>query len=299
MKQNFIKYFTLIIALYSLLSCSKDDNNFTNAGFLAISDTSFEAILIAEGIDSDGVVNQQLLKSDAETVIELNLNTFDFGKIQNLKGIEGFRNLKKLIANQHNINKINLSSNRLLETLYLAGNNLSNIDVTKNINLEEIDLSANELIEMVGLSKLVKLKDLDLSFNFLEEVTVSNATLEVLHLSNNDLTSLDTSSAPNLKNLLLTTNKIQHLELLSNKKLETLLVSDNQLQSINLIENNNLTHLYMSSNQLSSLDISNNISIIDLKVDRNPSLNCIKIANGQDIQSKSLSYYQELNVFCN
>lgn len=299
MNQKFIKYATLILALFTLLSCSKDDDNFTNNVFLAIPDASFEAILITQGIDSDGVVNQQLLKSDAETVIELNLNTSGFGEIHNLTGLQGFVSLKKLIVNQHNINEINLSSNTLLETLYLAGNNLSNIDVTENINLEVIDLSANELTEVIGLSKLIKLKELDLSFNYLDEITVSNASLEVLHLSNNDLTSLDIGAVPNLKNLLLTSNKIQHLELLSNKKLETLLASDNQLESINLSKNNNLTHLYITSNQLNSLDISNNVNIVDLKVDRNPSLNCIKIANGQDIQNKSLSDYQELNVLCN
>jgi len=300
MKQNFNKYFTLILAICTFLSCSRDDDNsIANDSFLAIPDASFEAILIAQGIDSDGIVNQQLLKSDAETVTELNLNKFDFGKIHNVKGIHGFVSLTKLIVNQHNINEINLSANTLLETVFLAGNSLSTIDISKNINIETLDLTANELTEMVGLPKLNKLKDLDLSFNYLDEITVSNASLEVLHISNNDLTSLDLSSVPNLKNLLLTSNKIHHLELLSNKKLETLLVSDNQLENINLSKNNNLTHLYITSNQLNSLDISNNFNIIDLKVDRNPSLNCIKIANGQDIQNKSLSDYQELNVLCN
>lgn len=300
MKQNFNKYFTLILAIFTFLSCSRDDDNsIANASFLAIPDASFEAILIAQGIDSDGIVNQQLLKSDAETVTELNLNTFDFGKIHNVKGIQGFVSLKKLIINQHNIIEIDLSANTFLETVFLAGNSLSTIDISKNINIETLDLTANELTEMVGLPKLNKLKDLNLSFNYLDEITVSNASLEVLHISNNDLTSLDLSSVPNLKNLLLTSNKIHHLELLSNKKLETLLVSDNQLENINLSKNNNLSHLYITSNQLNSLDISNNFNIIDLKVDRNPSLNCIKIANGQDIQNKSLSDYQELNVLCN
>lgn len=298
MKQKFIKYSILILAICTFLSCSNDDDDFANRNILTIPDASLEAILIAQGIDSDGVINQQLLKSDAETVTELDISTFDYGSIKSLSGIEGFTNLKKLIANQHNINEINLSTNTLLETVFLSGNNLSSIDISKNINLETLDLSANELTEVVGLSKLNKLKDLDVSFNYLDEITVSNASLEVLHISNNDLTSLDLSSVPNLKNLLLTSNKIQHLELLSNKKLETLLVSDNLLQSINITENQNLTHFYITSNQLNTLDISNNMNIVDLKVDRNPSLNCIKIANGQDIQNKSLSNYQELNTIC-
>ncbi len=299
MTQKFTNYITLILALSCLLSCSSDDNiTDGNTKFLKILDASFEAILISLEIDSDGVINQQMLRSDAEMITELDLSTFNHGLINNLSGIEGFINLKKLNVNQHNIDQLDLSSNILLDVVYLAGNNLSHIDLNKNINLEVIDLSANELTEVIGISRLLKLKELDLSFNFLEEFTVSNTSLEILHLSNNDLTSINIKEAVNIVNLLLTTNKINSLDVASNQKLRTLLLSDNLLQSINLSKNNNLTHLYITSNHLNSLDVSNNLSIIDLKVDRNPNLRCIKVANGQDIQSKSLSNYQELNAFC-
>lgn len=136
---------SLIIILF--VSCSKDNYMDTISDkFLSIPDTSFEKILIAKGIDSDGVVNQQMLKSDAETVLELDLGILEYGAIHDISGIEGFTSLKRLYANQHNIEQIDLSANILLEEIYLAGNNLSSINVSKNTNLVLLDLIATESV---------------------------------------------------------------------------------------------------------------------------------------------------------
>jgi len=282
-------------------SCSGDDDTkdiFSNT-YLRIPDASFEKLLIAKGIDTDGVVNKQMLKSDAEVVKELNLENLEYGAISDLSGIEGFTNLKRLVANQHNIEQIDLGNNILLEEIYLAGNYLSSIDVSKNTNTILLDLTANQLTTITGLSKLKKLENLNLSFNYIEELTMDNTSLEILHISNNDLIFLDITAAINITNVLLTTNKLITLDISSNKKLQTLLVSDNQLQSIDLSENKSLTHLHLFSNMLTNLDIGNNQNLIELKVDRNPGLSCIQIASGQNIPTVSLSNNQELNVLCN
>ncbi|MEP4599052.1 MAG: hypothetical protein ABJZ92_22795, partial [Cyclobacteriaceae bacterium] len=63
--------------------------------------------------------------------------------------------------------------------------------------------------------------------------------------------------------------------------------------------NTSLTHLYSSSNLLASLDVSNNQKLIDLRVDRNPNLTCIKILSGQEVPTVSISDYQELSATCN
>jgi len=300
MKNNIKLLYTTTLTIILFFSCSRDDsmNTFPNT-YLRIPDASFEAILIAKGIDSDGLINKQILKSDAEDVQDLDLGTLEYGTIDDLSGIEGFSSLKRLNANQHDIVQVDLKANILLEEIYLAGNYLSSIDVSKNTNIALLDLSANQLTTIIGLSELIKLKDLDLSFNYFEELSIDNESLEILHFSNNDLISLDISAAVNITNVLLTTNKLNALDIPSNKKLQTLLVSDNQLQSVNLGENISLTHLYITSNLLTGLDVSNNQNLIDLKVERNPSLSCIKIANGQNIPTISLSNHQELNVLCN
>jgi Leucine-rich repeat (LRR) protein len=267
--------------------------------YLNIPDENFEALLIEKGIDSDGIINQQMLKSDAQEITNLDLSNLEYGVIHDLTGIEGFTSLRKLIAAQHDIAQIDVSNNINLDTLNLAGNNLSSIDLSANSKLVLLDLTANQLNSITGLSELSELKDLDLSWNYFDNFSISCESLEVLHMSNNDLNVLDISAVPHLKNLLLTSNKLQSLEVLSNIKLETLLVSDNELHTINLSANQNLTHLYITSNLLINLDVSSNLNLIDLKVDRNPNLPCIKILDGQNIPLISISDHQELNTNCN
>jgi protein phosphatase 1 regulatory subunit 7 len=93
--------------------------------------------------------------------------------------------------------------------------------------------------------------------------------------------------------------KITTVDFSSNILLETLVISGNKLQNINLENNTSLTHLYSSSNLLKTLDVSNNHELIDMRVDRNPDLSCIKIESRQKIPTISLSDYQELNAVCN
>ena len=287
-----------IIASIFVVSCDKSSDPIQD-DYLSIPDNSFETILINNGIDSDGVVNQQLLKSDAKEIATLDLSILSYGKINDLTGIEGFVNLKKLAVTQHNIEQINLSANTKLDTLYLGGNHLSSIDVSKNTNLIFLDVQSNELTSITGLSEAAKLKDLDLSWNYLQAFSIHNESLEILHLRNNDLESININGTVNLKNILLTTNQLTTIDLSTNVLLETLLISDNNLRHANLEHNSNLSHLYISSNSLISFDVSNNHKLIDLRIDRNPDLSCIKIGNGQNIPNLSISEYQQLNNICN
>ena len=61
--------------------------------FVAIPDPVFEQALIDLNIDSDGTLNQIILRSDAEATSSLNLYHKD---ITNLTGIEAFTNLTYL-----------------------------------------------------------------------------------------------------------------------------------------------------------------------------------------------------------
>jgi hypothetical protein len=190
----------------------------------------------------------------------------------------------------------------LLDTLYLIGNRLSSIDLSSNPNLIFVDIQSNEFSSssaIKGLSNARFLKDLDVSWNYLQDFSIHNESLEVLHMSHNDLVSLDTEGAINLQHVLLTSNQLEMVDFSTNRALETLLISDNKLEHIALENNTGLTHLYGSSNLLTSLDVSNNQELIDLRVDRNPYLTCIKIQSSQEIPTVSISDYQELKDICN
>lgn len=303
MKFNYTKiaYPVVALTLFLIVSCSNDEHpNPINDAYLSIPDPLFETILIEQGIDSDGIINQKMLKADAEEVRLLDLNlSANLGEISDLTGIEGFVNLKLLSAAGQKIENIDLSHNTLLDTVYLTANHISSIDLSHNPNLIFLDLVSNNLSSISGLSSATNLKKLNLSWNYLEELSIHNTSLEVLHISNNELKSIDINGAINLKNILLTTNKLTIVDLSTNTLLETLLISDNKIQNINLAYNSNLTHLYITSNSLTNLDVSNNQKLVDLRVDRNPELTCIKIQNTQDIPTVSKSDYQELNETCN
>lgn len=298
---NNIKITTIVILITSCfaLSCSNDNGDSINDIYLDIPDSHFETILIEQGIDTDGVVNQHMLKSDALKVNLLDLNpSVNFGEIADLTGIEGFINLRSLSVTGQKIKTIDLSFNTKLDTLYLNGNLLTTIDISNNTNLILLDIQSNELSTINGLSKLNKLKNVNLSFNNFEDISIKNESIEVLLISHNLLKSIDTHDAVNLKNVLIILNQLTTVDFSSNTLLETLVISGNKLQNINLENNTRLTHLYSSSNLLTTLDVSKNHELIDMRVDRNPDLTCIKIESGQNIPTISLSDYQELNSLC-
>lgn len=287
-----------------LISCSKDDEipNPKKDIYLSIPDIHFEKKLIEQGIDSDGIVNQLILKTDAEKVKTLDLNLGDkFGDIIDLTGIEGFTNLTFLSAANQKIKAIDLSSNTKLDTIYLLGNELTQIDLSFNTSLIFVDLQSNQFVSnsaIVGLSNLTNLKDLDVSWNYLEEFSIHNKSLEILHISHNDLVSIDTEGASNIQHIFMPSNKLRTVDFSTNTSLETLLIAGNHIEQINLDYNASLTHLYISSNSLTRLDVSNNLELVDLRVNTNPELTCIKIKRSQNPYVMK-SDYQNLNTTCN
>ncbi|WP_111309972.1 hypothetical protein [Confluentibacter sediminis] len=291
----------IVLTLSLIVSCSSNNesSNTINDIYLTIPDVHFETKLLEQGIDSDGILNQQMLKSDAEAVKRLDLNlSSNFGEINDLKGIEGFVNLTLLSAAGQKIKEVDLSFNTKLDTLFLNGNHLTNIDISNNPNLILLDIQSNELSTINGLSKSTNLKKANLSFNNFEEISIENESIEVLLISHNLLKTINTDAALKLKDVLLTLNQLTTVDFSSNTLLETLVISGNKLQNINLEYNTNLTHLYSSSNLLTTLDVTNNQELIDLRVDRNPNLTCIKILSGQEIPTVTVSDYQELNTIC-
>ncbi|WP_067036907.1 hypothetical protein [Allomuricauda sp. CP2A] len=294
-------YAIVALALYFFAACSKsEDTPNPNDTYLRIPDPEFETVLIDQGIDSDGVVNQQMLRTDAQNISHLDLNpSGNFGDISDLTGIEGFVNLTYLFAGGQQLTDIDLSANTKLDTVYLQANYLTSIDLGNNPNLLLVNMESNELESIDGLSNATQLKKIYLSFNYMEELHLDNAALELLHMGQNLLKTIDISGAVNLKNLFMISNDLTAVDLSNNLLLETVLLSDNTLQTVDFAHNSKLTHLYISSNALNSLDVSNNLELVDLRADRNPPLSCIKIASSQEILTVSKSDYQELNTVCN
>ena len=125
--------------------------------------------------------------------------------------------------------------------------------------------SNEKIISSKGLEKLTALKSLDLYYNNLSSIDVSNNTaLTTLYLSNNNLSSIDVSKNTALTYLNLGYNNISSIDVSNNTALTTLYLSNNNLSEIDLSKNTALTRLNLYSNNLSSIDVNNNTALTTL-----------------------------------
>jgi hypothetical protein len=147
-----------------------------------IPDPLFEQPLINLNIDSDGVINGQVLTSDISSVINLNLNGYT---INDITGIEDFESLKFLDLTYCELGFLNgtfgtldLTSNSNLETLIMIGENdgifhlIDVLDLSNNLFISNIDTSGNWFLKEINLqtgstdvSNLNINIDIDLGFN--------------------------------------------------------------------------------------------------------------------------------------
>ena len=141
----------------------------TTAQITYIPDQGFEYALIYFNIDSDGIVNGQVLTSDVENITELYI---DGSSMTDMTGIQDFTSLEKLVVNFTWITELDVSQNLQLKELDCGNNWLTSIDVSQNVLLEvlyignysddmgpfneitEIDLSNNSLIHTVDATGL-------------------------------------------------------------------------------------------------------------------------------------------------
>ena len=148
--------------------------------------------------------------------------------IANLKGIEHFYNLQTLICNDNQLTSVDLTKNVNLSTLNLSNNSLSTIDLSKNKELNTLSLRNNKL-ESLDVTNNVNLQSLHVNNNLLTEINLAaNWMLEYLDINDNKLNTLDLSYA-------------EYLEVnCQNNKLTEISVGD--IERLNC-SNNNLTGL--------------------------------------------------------
>lgn len=165
-------YITLIIILFLGLR--------QNAQTTAIPDAYFEQALISLGIDSDGVINGQVLTSDVNNITELMIsNKF----IDDLTGIEDFVNLEILNCEDNFLTSLDLSQNILLEELYCSNTQFDVPDMW----LTTIDLSNNVVINKIEAMNIYSLQVINLRNG--NNYAISNMDIDF----HNDLTEPDIS----------------------------------------------------------------------------------------------------------
>ncbi len=167
------------------------------AQFTSIPDAFFELYLVNQGIDTDGVINGQVLTSDISDETELVLDGL---QIEDLSGLEDFASLEFLsLAIMPGITSLDISQNGSLGRLSIDGLNLATLDVSHNLDLYRIFLSffadpPLNMLTILDVSNNLFLDHLNISGGFITNIDVSNNTLidylELVHMDDLDTVNL-------------------------------------------------------------------------------------------------------------
>lgn len=173
-------------------------------------------------------------------------------------------------------------------------------------NLESLNF-CNQGVRKIDLSKNLKLKILDCTFNSLNNLDVSyntklteliceriglynlfldrNEKLKKLDCTNNNLSKLNLNKNTELIELTCTSNYIESLNLDNNTKLTSIDCKQNAIKDLNLSKNINLTYLNCSQNKLSNLNLENNPLITKLSISRNGGFKELKLAEDNKLDT--------------
>lgn len=174
--------------------------------------------------------NGKLSEEEAAAVTSLFLNGANNiikDKINSLEGIEYFIGVKSLDC---------------------ANNELTSLELSKNLNLDYLACSYNELTTL-NIKK--------------------NNALSYIYCNNNKLNELDINNKKQLKYLMCSNNQIESLDLQNCAALEELYCYKNQLNNLILGEHKMLTKLYCYDNKLKILDTGNCESVRELLLANN------------------------------
>lgn len=131
--RNLIYFISLIVVSYN-----------TTAQITQIPDPNFEYVLIQKNIDSDGVINGQILTEDALAVTELFITSpspYDGFFIEDLTGLEAFVNIDSLTIISLMLNNgVDVSTLTNLKYFHTNGCMLESIDLSNNTLLEEVHI---------------------------------------------------------------------------------------------------------------------------------------------------------------
>ncbi|TVZ38804.1 Leucine Rich Repeat (LRR) protein [Alteromonadaceae bacterium 2753L.S.0a.02] len=147
---------------------------------MKLSEIEFEDDAFKEAVLATGLEN-------AEEVTEIRARKSSIVKVN---GLEHFPNLRLLDLTRNRLTDIDLSSNPLLEEVYLGNNEIEEIDLSANPNLTHLEIFINDISEL-DLTPLTKLENLYANKNDLTELDLSNNPfIEQIQVSDNELETL-------------------------------------------------------------------------------------------------------------
>ena len=143
-------------------------------------------------------------------------------RLQSVKGIEYFTNLETLFVGGNELTQLDISSLTKLRYLNCTNNQLTSLDVSKNLELTDLHCNGNQLTQL-NISNNLNLIDLNCNNNLLAQLDVSaNGRLKTLYCESNQIKELQLANNPNLWILHCENNLIEQLDLTNNPKVSWL-----------------------------------------------------------------------------
>ncbi|WP_282086774.1 T9SS type A sorting domain-containing protein [Aquimarina algiphila] len=236
----------------------------TYAQYTAIPDPNFETALNAY----DDIAND----NQVPTANIASLTTLDISNsnISDLTGIEDFVSLETLQVHDNNISTINLSTLVNLITFRATRNQLTALDVSNQPALESLIVDGN----------------------LIETLSINSTVLKILQITGNELTTLDTSGFPLLRQLFVGGNDVDSLDLSLNPALDRLECQRTNIVFLDLSMLPNLENVRAFNTNLKFLNVKNgnNTTIQQFEVHNNPDLECIQVDNAADANAGLNNY---------
>ncbi|CAM1348418.1 T9SS type A sorting domain-containing protein [Tenacibaculum halocynthiae] len=259
-------YFLVLVFCYA---------SFLTAQNVSIPDANFKAYLVGNRtINTNGDNEIQVSEAKAHNGLIWCMNK----NISNLTGIEAFTSLTELNCSNNQLTSLDVSKNVALKNLYCDNNKLTSLNVSGATELNRLKCPINKLGSL-DISKNTKLTWLDCNTNQLANLDVSkNTLLEGLSFWRNELTDIDVSKNIAVYFLRCSDNQLTSLDVSKNKALDRLWCNKNYIKSIDVSNASKLTWLNCTDNKLTSLNLKNgNNSNMIMWADINPNLTCIQV----------------------
>ncbi|MBW1296017.1 hypothetical protein [Aquimarina litoralis] len=252
--------------------------NNTFCRYTAIPDANFEAELEALGYD-DISGDRQVPTPLIEVLSSLDV---DGKNINDLTGIEDFVALTYLNCNGNNLTTIDITKNIQLTYFNAAQNNISTVDLSNNTLLETLYLFSNDL-SAIDLSNNTALKQLYIQRNTnLPNFDISNnILLEEIDCSETNITTLNTKNNTLLRNLEANDSPLSSLDLSTNTALELLRLFTTNITVLDLTNNINLTELRINDTGIQSLDLRNQVGLTTMNA-KDANLSYLNMQNGNN-----------------
>ena len=261
-----------------------------NSNRVYIADDNLREYILGEyDLNNDG----ELTVKEAERIEYISISSDD---VSSLEGVEAMVNLKTLEVYSYDrgkLSQVDLSNNKVLESVWLSGNVLTVLNVKGCEKLKVLNCSDNKL-ENLDVTGCVSLTELNCSENNLKDIEGLGtcAVLEYLDCSKNRLTRLDMGGVATISSLVCTDNEsLYELENLVPAKLQKLHITRTRINNLDLSGAALLDDIELHDCNMTTLNLSGCVALKELKYNvSNAKIQSLILDGCSSLETCDLSY---------